>query len=319
MRKSRVDRPRVTIIAPIFNEEGSLHTFLKQLEVTLSGISVGIDLHFCGINNGSEDSTLEMLKGYRSSIFSMSYITLTRNFGYEAAFEAGLRSIESDIYILIDADGEDPPEVLLKFYEAIENGFELAYGIRGHRHESRILQTARKYFYKLLFLLSDEPFNQNVGEFSMFTKLVRDSILKDNNSYPFFRSSLARIGFPSIGILHNRNPRIAGKSKLNKRKMFEFAFGGLLSTTTSPLRFSAYLLVSIFPLHLLFLVLYFSLDIPGQGYLVILSYSICSLAVAVATLAIYQARIYRNLLMRPNYFINPKETCIDKVLLQPRP
>ncbi len=315
MRKTRKHKQTLTIITPIFNEEESLISFLNSLEVALYNISEGLDLHLCAINNGSQDSTLELLKGYKPSVFSMSYITLTRNFGYESAFEAGLRSIKSDIYVLMDADGEDPPEVLISFYEALISGYELAFGIRGQRYEARSVQVLRKGFYKILHLLSDEPFNKNVGEFSMFTKLVRDSILRDNNSYPFFRSSLARVGFPSLGILHNRNARIAGKSKLNKRRMFKFALGGLLSTTTSPLRISAYLLVLVLPLHFLFLILYFLLNLQWQNYLVILGYSICSLATAVGALAIYQARIYKNLLMRPNYVINPKETSMNRKIV----
>jgi dolichol-phosphate mannosyltransferase len=214
----------------------------------------------------------------------------------------------------MDADGEDPANLLSDFYESLVGGTEIAYGVRENRSEATYLQWVRKLFYRFLARISDDPFLRNVGEFSMFTKNVRDSILKENNSYPFWRSSLARMGFRGQGFPHSRNPRIAGKSKLNKRAMFQFAIGGILSTTTSPLRFCAYLLLGISISNTVASVSLLTNLIGVKTFFAIAVLSIACIGFALSIMAIYQARIYKNLLFRPNYFIDFDNSRIAKNL-----
>lgn len=226
---------------------------------------------------------------------------MTRNFGYEIAFEAGLREITSDFYCLIDSDGEDPVGLLPEFVKAIESDYKIAYGVRQERQENKFIVLLRKIFYRFLNLIADDPFKKDVGEFSMFSKSVRDQIIIDNNSYPFWRASISRSSFKSIGFPHKRDKRLSGVSKFKPRGMFTFALIGILSTTTWPLRLSIYInLISI-----LILILYW---IPGLMFNVIsfnliLSVFLISTQITLISICMYLARTYKNGRGRPNYYI----------------
>jgi len=301
----------LVIVAPIYNEEEGLERFLDSLTQAIRPIEKLIDVHFCGVNNGSTDDTLLILTKYKTKVRNFSYITLTRNFGYEAALEAGMRTLTADYYSLIDADGEDPVELLPVFYHEITNGFEIVYGIREMRQEAKTIQGMRRIFYKVLHKLADDPFWQNVGEFSMFSRTARNAILQETNSFPFWRASLARVGFSSKGIPHSRNLRIAGKSKLNARRMMSFGLAGLLSTTTSPLRINAYLFMSFVAFCFGLLTLQTFLDYESYVFEWLVYFFFLISSFSISTLSIYTARLYKNSLNRPNYFIDWSNSSVD--------
>jgi glycosyltransferase involved in cell wall biosynthesis len=315
--KKNKHMPNLVIISPIFNEQDGLETFLLNLSEAVRPFVGKLEIHFCGVNNGSTDESLNTLKKFQSKEVIVSYLTLTRNFGYEAAFESGLRTISADYYVLMDADGEDPVTLLPKFYEGILCGFEIVYGIRVKRQESRALQLMRRLFYKIIYQLADDPFWQNVGEFSMFSREVRNCILKETNSHPFWRASLARSGFPSRGIPHTRNSRIAGKSKLNARRMFTFGIAGLLSSTTSPLRLNAYFLTTFTLLFIPIFLLQSLTEFNPDFMWIIFSTFLGITAYAISTISIYIARLYKNSLNRPNFYINWKDSRVDERIFKP--
>lgn len=291
------------IIFPIFNEQNVIEEFLGQLDNAIEEISDSVDIKFVAIDNGSTDRTLEILLNAKVRNATMQVVSLTRNFGYEIAFEVGLKEFEFDFYCLLDSDGEDPVELLPKFFDGLNQGFDVSYGLRQLRHESKLNQLFRKIFYRILRKIADDPFRVDVGEFSMFTAQVRNALIKENNSYPFWRSSISRTGFKSLAFPHERNPRIGGKSHHNKLKMLKFALVGVLSTTTWPLRFSVYcnLLVSL--MTFLFCILYFFIDITAVYFLALgISYGL-TFSFTLSSIAMYLARTYKNSLNRPNYYI----------------
>ena len=223
------------IIFPIFNEQEVIAQFLAQLDQAIEKISNDVKIVFVAIDNGSTDSTLEILLNAKIRNAEMQIVSLTRNFGYEIAFEVGLREFDFDFYCLLDADGEDPVDLLPSFLDALKEGNDVAYGLRQFRHESRFNQLFRKIFYRVLRKIADDPFRVDVGEFSMFTSQVRNALITEKSSYPFWRSSISRTGFKSKSFPHERNPRLGGQSQHNKVRMLKFAFIGVLSTTTWPL------------------------------------------------------------------------------------
>ena len=298
-------KKNLVIIFPVYNESAGIETFVNQLSAASSELTNDLNVVLLAIENGSSDNSMELLIKLKEFHTNLNIIKLTRNFGYEVAFECGLREYEADLYCLIDSDGEDPVDLIQDYFQAIRQGFKIAYGVRKSRNESRITVLLRQFFYRFLKLIADDPFRVDVGEFSMFTRQVRDEIIRDINSYPFWRSSISRSGFNSKPFPHNRNPRISGKSKFRTMNMLSFAFIGILSTTTWPLRASIF--VNFFTLLtglLLICASYiFSFFINFQ----VLNYIILSnLSISVVTIAMYVARTYKNGRNRPNYYIDEK-------------
>jgi glycosyltransferase involved in cell wall biosynthesis len=291
----------LTIVSPCFNEAQILEKFWLLLSPVVSQLSTELQIKVLFVNNGSTDATLKVLNSIKSKSPEVGFITLSRNFGYQGALDAGIRSCESDLYCIIDADGEDPPELLFEFYKAILNGADLAYGVRKLRHESRFRSNLRKFFYRTVFLIADDPFNIDAGEFSMFTDELKKAALQENNSFPFLRASLARVGFTSIGIPHERNPRLGGTSRFNAIAMANFAVGGALSSSTYPLRLALYLL----PLNVAIAMGFLITGVVLQSMVPIqlaIFFLLLIVVVQLSFVSVYLARTYKNGLFRPASF-----------------
>jgi glycosyltransferase involved in cell wall biosynthesis len=304
------NKKTLTIVSPCFNEAEILEKFWLLLSPVVSQLSTELVIKVLFVNNGSTDSTLDVLKSISNKSQEVNFITLSRNFGYQGALDAGIRSCESDLYCIIDADGEDPPELLFEFHQAILNGADLAYGVRKLRHESRFRSYLRKFFYRTVFLIADDPFNIDAGEFSMFTDELKKAALHENNSFPFLRASLARVGFTSIGIPHERNPRLGGTSRLNAIAMANFAVGGALSSSTYPLRLALYLL----PLNVAVAIGFLITGLVLQSMVPIqlaIFFLLLIVVVQLSFVSVYLARTYKNGLFRPASFTHTNKSMID--------
>ena len=307
---NRVNRPSLTIISPCFNEARILNSFWDRLRPVVDLVAGRVDVTVLFVNNGSTDETARILSGIRGGDPRVGYITLSRNFGYQGALDAGVRHAKSDLYCVIDADGEDPPELILQFLDAIDSGADIAYGVRRTRQEPVYRSNLRKIFYRVVRTVSDDPFRVDTGEFSMFTDELKRSALSENNSFPFLRASLARVGYSSTGIPHDRHERIGGRSSLNAIGMLNFAVGGLLSSSTFPLRLALYLL----PLHLLMITSLgvVSLAISSTGPLLVALYLANILVmIQLAFVSVYLARTYKNGLHRPSSFVVKRLSSTD--------
>ena len=293
----------LTIIVPIYNEELVINRFLDQLYPVVKELSKKQSCRVLFVNNGSTDNSFELIKNYRDPIKDFGILTLARNFGYETALIAGLTHVESDFYALCDGDGEDPVNLLESFQNSILNGNEIAIGIRKQRIESLTTKSFRSISYLLLSKLGDDPFRRNAGNFSIFSRIVRDAILTENNSFPFLRSTLSRTGYKLEEFPHNRNPRIDGKSKYRKISLIKFAIAGFMTTTTWPLRFVSYIGVS----NIFFLGIFLILRGLGSGEFLINDIQLILLVELIGFIGIislYLARIYKNSLGRPLYYVN---------------
>jgi dolichol-phosphate mannosyltransferase len=289
------------------NEERILPSFWRLLAPTLEELTERVDVAVVFVNNASTDKTIEVLDELHHKDNRVKYLTLARKVDYETALETGLRAVDADLYAMIDADGEDPPELLLNFIEEIEHGADVAYGVRLTRAEPGIRVLARKLFYRLVAAVADDPFRVDTGEFSMFRRNVRDAMLAENNSYPFLRASMARVGFASVGVPHDRNPRLGGQSRLNALGMLRFAVAGALSSSTYPLRLPLYLL----PMNLILIGVLALVGLLQNSLRLLASASIIGLLLLLsqqAFLSVYLARTYKNGLMRPNAFIDLKRS-----------
>jgi dolichol-phosphate mannosyltransferase len=298
---------KLTILVPIYNEELVIERFLSQLIPVVQKLDSIQKCHLVFINNGSTDSSLELLKKLNDSSSNYGILSLARNFGYETALIAGLTHTDSDYYALCDGDGEDPVEMLLRFQQSILVGNQIAIGIRKNRVESLITKTFRNLSYGILSRLGDDPFRKNAGNFSMFSRVVRNAILTENNSYPFLRSTLSRTGYKLEEFPHNRNPRIDGKSKYRKISLLKFAIAGFMTSTTWPLRFVAYM----GGINSMLAVPYFLFNAKNsnkyfsQNILLLVSLETLTF---LGVVSLYLARIYKNSLGRPLYYVDWSST-----------
>jgi dolichol-phosphate mannosyltransferase len=228
---------------------------------------------------------------------------MSRNIGYQRSLDCGLRNAKGDLFVMIDVDCEDPPELLLEFAARHEEGFDIVYGIRADRHEKVVLKSTRKLFYRILKIVADEDIILDMAEFALFSSEVRNSILTESNSFPFIRASISRVGFKRVGISYCRQPRVGGKSHNNLKSLSAVAVAGILSASTLPLRLPVYFL----PFWLLSLLLVGSRYVAAgtrlwavTGCVLVAAY----LGSSISFIALYLARTYKNGLRRPNSYIH---------------
>lgn len=299
-------RKRLTVICPVYNEEHVVQLFIERFKPVAAELSSKYRVELLFLNNASTDRTLEVIEAIRVAVPWVYVLTLSANRGYQRSLECGLRNAKGDIFAFIDVDCEDPPEMILDFVRHYESGHDIVYGERVDREEGRFIKLMRKLFYQLVHRVADDDFILYMAEFSLFTSEVRDAIVDEkNNSFPFIRSSIARVGFSRIGIAYKRHSRIAGKTNYNFMGMAIFAVAGLLSASTLPLRLPIYLL----PLWIIAITVLGVLWLEtgsmwwGLADLLVVSSYIGS---TLAFIALYVARTYKNGLGRPNYVIHKR-------------
>ncbi len=304
---------RLTVICPVFNEERVVPLFFGRAHPVIERLSERYDVHLVFMNNASTDETLSAILSLRNQNPWVHAISLSRNVGYQRSIESGLRTIESDLYVIIDADCEDPPELIETFVEAHEDGCDVVYGERVDRVETWILKKARHAFYQLMRAVADDEILLDMAEFSLVTREVRDAVIADETSFPFIRASIGRVGFRRRAIPYKREQRIAGETHYNFLRMVTFGLAGILSASTWLLRMAIYVL----PFWLVTIWALAVAAIRGADWAtpVILAVVASYIGSVVAVIAIYLARTYKDTLGRPNYFLDAKGTHIDPDLV----
>jgi polyisoprenyl-phosphate glycosyltransferase len=296
-------RRLLTILCPVYNEEHVVPLFFARIRPVMEALEKDYTVHLLFLNNASTDQTVKQIANVAASWPATFVITMSKNVGYHASLECGLRNAVGDLFVFIDVDCEDPPEMILDFVAKHEMGFDIVYGERVDRQESKAMKSARKMFYRLLHALADEEILLDMAEFSLFTSEVRDAILNENTSFPFLRASIARVGFRRAAIPFTRQKRIAGSTHYNLTGMSIFAIAGILSASTLFLRLPIYLL----PFWLLALLLLGAGYVSTQSLWMLVAAFLLFAAYVGATAAftaLYVARAYKNGLQRPNAFID---------------
>jgi polyisoprenyl-phosphate glycosyltransferase len=296
-------RIQLTILCPCYNEEAVVRPFFDRLLPVVKELSAKCDVNVVFLNNASTDNTLSQILTLREDWSRVYVITFSRNVGYQRSVEGGLRNTESDLYVIIDVDCEDPPELIPLFLEKFEEGFDIAYGERVDRDEPAPIKGARKLFYRVLRSLADEEIILDMAEFALFTREVRDAIAQDHDSFPFIRSSIGRVGFRRVGIPFKRGQRIGGKTHYNFAGMVVFAIAGLLSASTLVLRLPIY----IFPFWLAILILlgiWFAVTGASWAAVAAMLLFAAYVGLTLAFMSLYVARSYKNGFFRPNAFID---------------
>jgi len=224
---------------------------------------------------------------------------------------AGLNHARGDAIIFIDVDCEDPPEMIPQFISFWEQGFDIVYGLRDKRQEPKFIELSRKFFYRFISLIGDHDTILDMAEFSLFTRTVRDVIISNKTTYPFIRNEMAYIGLQQKGICYNREKRVAGKTHYNFASMFRFAVAGILTASTFPLRLTMYISIPLFFLNLVLLLLTL-LGYKNNLFNPVILLDMMFLIFSIPFISIYLARVYHDVMARPNYVIDWRNSMLNE-------
>ena len=305
----------LTVIVPVFNEAEVIPLFFSRIQPVIAKIEKTYRVNLLFLNNASTDKSFEVISEIRRNFKFVHLITMSSNVGYQKSIECGLRNAKGDIFVVIDVDCEDPPEMILQFIDHYEEGFDLVYGLRADRSENRIMKLFRKFFYHLVRKVSDDEILLYMAEFALLTSEVRDATISSLDSFPFLRSSMARVGFKRIGISYKRQPRIAGETHYNFYGMTIFAIASILSSTTLPLRFPLYFM-PWWTLGSVASIWAYSISGTSTYLLLFTTISCIYVGGALSAIALYLARTYKNGLQRPNYFIHNRYSFLQESLAE---
>jgi polyisoprenyl-phosphate glycosyltransferase len=303
----------ISIIIPVYNEEEVLDIFFDRMNPIMKSLSQ-YTYEYLFINDGSTDKTLDILREYNKKDSHIKVISLSRNFRKEACLFCGLENTSGNAIILMDVDLQDPPELIKEFVKKWEEGYKVVYGVRANRKEDSFLKRfSAKMFYKTYNFLAERPIPYNTGDFRLMDKMVVSAILSLNERVLFMKGLLSWVGFKSVGVEYQRPERVAGKTKWNYWKLWNFAWDGITSSTTVPIKIWSYLgvfLVSLFIIAALYLVskhIFMLSETLQEALELFLAVFFGSLQlVALGIIGEYIARISSEIKRRPLYIIEEK-------------
>ena len=228
--------PLISVVVPCYNEEESIAETHRRLG-SLAADRPGERFEFVFVNDGSRDQTLELLRGIAASDDRVRVVSFARNFGHQLAVTAGVDHARGDAVVLIDADLQDPPEVIEDMIDRWKEGYEVVYGVRTDRPgESRFKRVTAHVFYRLLNWLSDTPIPLDTGDFRLMDRAVADVLRNMPERDRFIRGMVSWIGFRQLALPYRRAERFAGSTKYPLRKMLRFASDGMISFSVKPLK-----------------------------------------------------------------------------------
>ncbi|WP_027722060.1 glycosyltransferase family 2 protein [Maridesulfovibrio zosterae] len=300
----------LSLIVPVYNEESVLSMFMQRVSGVVENIA-GIEAEYIFINDGSTDKTLINLIALKETYPQIKIIDFSRNFGKEAALTAGLQYAKGDITIPIDADLQDPPELIVNMIEKWQQGFDVVLAHRSNRDsDSFCKRFSAKCFYQLNNKISSPPIPDNVGDYRLMTRQVVEALNTLPESKRFMKGLFAWVGFKTTQIDYVREERVAGESKFNGWKLWNFALEGMTSFGTVPLRIWTYVgaLVAgvsfILTLKILIQVLFMGIDVPGYASLMVVVSFLGGLQlIGIGTLGEYLGRTYMESKNRPVFIV----------------
>ena len=300
----------ITLLIPAYNEQEVLTPLLERLGKLAHDNSL-YAFEFLFINDGSRDKTLEIIKDYASKDTRISYINLSRNFGKEIAMIAGLDNVKGDAVVIIDADLQDPPELIPKMIELWEQGYDDVYARRKSRAgETWFKKVTSELFYKLLQKSTNIPIQQDTGDFRLLDKRCVEALVQFRESQRYTKGMFSWIGYKKKEIEYDRDPRVAGETKWNYIKLVNLAIDGITSFTTAPLRISSVLgiLVSlaafIYIIYLVIRTIFFGTDLAGYPSMMAVILFLGGVQLlSLGVIGEYIGRIFNESKQRPLYFI----------------
>lgn len=301
---------KISILIPAYNEQDVLRHLYERLN-KLAGENKNYAFEFLFVNDGSRDKTLEIIKAYAEKDPRVAYINLSRNFGKETAMIAGLDHANGDATVIIDADLQDPPELIPRMISYWEEGYDDVYAQRNSRAgESWFKKVTSTVFYKILQRSTNIPIQQDTGDFRLLDKRCVEALRQFRESQRYTKGMFSWIGYKKKEIGYDRDERLAGETKWNYLKLINLAIDGITSFTTAPLRISSVLgiLVSlgafIYIMYLVIRTIFFGTDLAGYPSMMAVILFLGGVQLlSLGVIGEYIGRIFNETKNRPLYFI----------------
>ena len=306
-------KPEISIIIPCLNEEECLEATYEEILAAIN--PSGREFEIIMVDDGSTDGTEAVIKRLASLDNRVRLISFSRNFGHEAATTCGINRCEGKAAVLIDADLQDPPELIVQMIEKWEQGYEVVAGRRKSRKGESALKRASSYFfYRLINWFSDVELPADVGDFRLIDRRVIDEFNKFSEKNRYVRGIFPWIGFRHTVIEYERDARAGGKTKYNYLKLIQFSFDAISSFTVAPLRAAMLMgfFVSIASLVAVVIVLIqkiaIGIDIPGYAFLTTGVFFLGGIQILfLGILGEYIGKIYREVQGRPMYIVKESQ------------
>lgn len=303
----------LTIVAPVFNEEANIKFLYDRLTETLKGVSHEIIF----INDGSSDQSIVQVKQLAKASSHIKYISFSRNFGHQIAVFAGLQKSQGEYVVIIDADLQDPPELIHEMLVKVKQGFEVVYAKRLNRKgESFFKKITANIFYRMMRAMTSINIPLDTGDFRIMTQRVCKIVSSMPEKNKFLRGQISWIGFKQTFVEYERDPRLYGETGYTFKKMLNFAIDGITAFSQFPIRLVTYIGLSMgaFSLVGLFYALYSKFiigeTVKGWTSIFILFTLIGGTQLfCLGIIGEYISRIMNNVLHRPDYLVD--ETNIE--------
>lgn len=300
----------ISVIVPAYNEELVIAQCYRHVSEVFSALD-DYELELVFINDGSSDNTQKIIDNICERDPRVASIHLSRNFGKEIAMTAGLDHATGDAVLIIDADLQDPPELIPQMIAGWREGYDIVYGKRSYRDgETWLKKVTATAFYKLMKKISRVEIPQNTGDFRLMSRRAVDALLQLREQHRFMKGLFAWVGFPSKAVEYRRTPRAAGATKFNYWKLWNFAIEGITSFTITPLKIATYLGLSAslgafaFGFWIVFKTLTFGEPVRGYPTLMVTILFFGGLQIFfIGLLGEYLGRVFNETKQRPLYFV----------------
>ncbi len=302
--------PTLSLVVPCFNEEASAPAFFDRVVPVLRREVAAFEI-IC-VDDGSRDDTARVLQEQGRDTPELRVISLSRNFGKEAALTAGLELARGDVVVPMDMDLQDPPEIIGEFISRWREGADVVIGVRADRlADSFSKRFMARNFYRVFNSLSELPIPQDAGDYRLMDRRVVDALLRLPERQRFMKGLMHWVGFRRAYVPFHREPRSAGVGKWRSWRLWNFALDGIMSFSTMPLRIWTYLgtLVGaaslVYMLYLIVRTVAYGVDVPGYASLAVLVlFSIAFNMISIGILGEYIGRIFLEVKGRPLYVVS---------------
>ncbi len=301
---------KISLLIPAYNEQEVIRALYERLGM-LAEKTPDYDFEFLFVNDGSRDKTLEIIKAYAEKDRRIAYVNLSRNFGKEIAMIAGLDHVSGDATVIIDADLQDPPELIPQMIEFWEQGYDDVYARRSSRKgETWFKKATSTLFYKILQKSTNIPIQRDTGDFRLLSRRCVEALKTIRESQRYTKGYFSWIGYKKKEITYVRDPRLAGESKWNYFKLVNLAIDGIVSFTTVPLRWSTILgiitsvLAFIYIIYLVIRTALFGTDLAGYPSMMAVILFLGGIQLlSIGIIGEYVGRIFNETKNRPLYFV----------------